>query len=107
MLALTLSATFVSAATLSTIIRLTTYGVTCAALPVLRRKRTGGPGVFVTPGGPVVAVAALVVIGWLFSNSAWTDARQVLIAAAAGFVLCVAFDSQRRRTGVPLDVVSS
>ena len=38
MLVLTLSGSFASAATLSTIIRLTTYAATCVALIVLRRK---------------------------------------------------------------------
>src|SRR3981081_1569769 len=43
MLVLTLRSSFVAALTISAIARLVTYAVTCAALPVLRR-RTGGAG---------------------------------------------------------------
>jgi amino acid transporter len=38
MLALTLSGTFIYLATLSTVVRLATYLITCGALPILRRK---------------------------------------------------------------------
>jgi APA family basic amino acid/polyamine antiporter len=88
MFALTISGTFASAATLSTIIRLTTYAVTCAALPVLRRRiDPDRVARFVVPAGDVVATAALLVIVWLFSSSSWTEARQALIAGAAGLML--------------------
>jgi basic amino acid/polyamine antiporter, APA family len=83
MLALTFSRTFASAALLSTIIRLATYGVTCAALPVLRR-RAAGAAAFVVPGGSAIAAGALVLIAWLFSSSSWLEMSIALLAAAAG-----------------------
>jgi len=90
MLALTLSGSFVFAATLSTIIRLTTYAVTCAALPMLRRK-TGKPAPFAAPAGNVVAVLSLLLIAWLYSSSSWSEARLALLAGIAGlFVFVVA-----------------
>jgi basic amino acid/polyamine antiporter, APA family len=97
MLALTLSGTFASAATLSTVIRLTTYAITCAALPVLRRR--SGPNRaarFVVPGGNIISPVALLLIVWLFSSSSWADALQALVAAAVGFLMYAAYAGRRR-----------
>jgi amino acid transporter len=63
MLALSLGATFVSAVTLNTVIRLMTYFITCAALPILRRRRAGEPAQFVVPAGALVSALALALIG--------------------------------------------
>jgi amino acid transporter len=90
MLVLTLSGTFASAAILSTMIRLTTYAVTCAALPVLRRRHGNPPAPFAVPFGDVVSVTALALIVWLFSSSSWPEVRQALIAGALGLVLYAA-----------------
>jgi APA family basic amino acid/polyamine antiporter len=95
MLALSLSGTFVSAAALSTVIRIVTYAVTCAALPILRRRRMQSAA-FEVPGGNVVAVVALILIAWLLSSSAWLEARQALIAAIAGMALYGAYAGGRR-----------
>lgn len=84
MLVLTLSGTFMSLLTLSTLSRLVTYLVTCSALPVLRRR----PGVpqagFMLPGGTTIAVLGIVLCLWLLSNSTLGEARDTAIAAAAG-----------------------
>jgi amino acid transporter len=87
MLVFTLSGTFASAATLSTIIRLMTYAVTCAALPVLRRKSRHDQTVFAVPAGNTVSLVALVLIVWLFSSSSWSEARQAAGAGAVGLLL--------------------
>jgi basic amino acid/polyamine antiporter, APA family len=84
MLALTLSGTFITAATISTLIRLLTYAVTCAALPVLRQERKGRPAIFRVPAGPLVSMVALAMVAWLFSNSTWNEAQLVAAAAAIG-----------------------
>jgi APA family basic amino acid/polyamine antiporter len=86
----TVTGTFLSTATLSTIIRLVTYAVTCAALPVLRRTGRSKPALFTVPGGASVAAAALMTIVWLFSSSSWQDAGYVAAAAIAGLVLYAA-----------------
>ncbi len=86
---LTVTGTFLTAARLSTVIRLTTYAVTCAALPMLRR-RGGQPAAFTVPAGNAVALASLVLIAWLFSSSSWTDAGLVLAAAAGGTLFYLA-----------------
>jgi amino acid transporter len=85
MLVLTLKSSFVAALTISTIARLIAYGVTCAALPVLR-KRTDAPAAqFRLPGGPIIAVAALILSAWLLYNSTLYEAIATTIAAAVGF----------------------
>jgi amino acid transporter len=85
---LTLTGTFLSLARLSTVVRLTTYAVTCLAVPVLRR-RADRPAQFLVPGGNVVAAVALVLIGWLFSSSNVSDALVVLAAAGIALVFYV------------------
>ena len=87
MLGLTLFSTFVSALTLSAIIRLITYATTCAALPVLRRK-SGAPA-FSAPAGPIISVAAIACCVWLLSTTSWDEARVVGIASALGLLLYV------------------
>lgn len=96
MLVLTLSGTFASAATLSTIIRLVTYAVTCAALPILRRRDSQGSVRFVAPAGIFVAITAVVLVAWLLLSSSWPDARMGLIAAAGGLLLYVAMPRRRQ-----------
>ena len=100
MLVPTLSGTFASAATLSTLIRLTTYAVTCAALPVLRRKSSPDNDAraarFVVPAGDLVSAVALLLIVWLYSSSSLTDVRQALIAGAVGLLLHSGYARRRR-----------
>ena len=69
MLVLTLKSSFVAALTISTIARLVAYAVTCAALPVLRRRPDLPRAHFRLPGGQVIAVAALILAAWLLINS--------------------------------------
>src|SRR5437588_1325968 len=52
MLVLTLKSSFVAALTISAIARLVTYAVTCAALPVLRKRKDAPKALFRLPGGP-------------------------------------------------------
>ena len=87
MLALTLSGTFVYAATISAIARLLTYAASCAALPVLRRKERELPALFRAPAGVVLAIVALVLCAWLLSNSTPIQQRDSAIAGAIGLVV--------------------
>ena len=86
-LILTLTGTFVYAATISVIARLLSYGATCAALPVLRRRAAAPPAAFTVPAGPLVAVAALLLAAWLLSHVALTQARDAGIAILIGVLL--------------------
>lgn len=91
MLALTLSGTFIYAATISAIARLLAYMATCAALPVLRGKSDAPEAMFKAPAGVAVSIASLILAGWLLSNSNWQQARDSAIAAATGLVIYFAY----------------
>ena len=86
MLVLSLGGTFISALTISTIIRLVTYATTCAALPVLRRKSGTPAAGFTAPAATVVSVAALALCAWLLSTTEWNEIRAAGIAALLGLV---------------------
>ncbi len=94
---LALSGSFIGALTISTLIRLITYGATCASLPVLRRRAGNGSGGFRVPGGVTVAAAAFLMCVWLLSSSTRREARDVAVAAGAGLIIHVAIRMSRRR----------
>jgi amino acid transporter len=98
MLVFTLQGSFISSLTISTMIRLITYGATCAALPVLRRRAFGDGG-FRAPGGALTAAAAIACCVWLVlpPTSNWRDVRLTVVAAVLGLVLYFVFG---RRSGV-------
>ena len=91
MLVLTLKSSFVAALTISAIARLVTYAVTCAALPVLRRKASVPAAVFRVRGGPIIAIAALILSAWLLANSTLREAIQAAIAATVGLLIYLAY----------------
>jgi basic amino acid/polyamine antiporter, APA family len=91
MLVLTLKSSFVAALTISTIARLVAYAVTCAALPVLRKRSDARPAHFKLRGGPVIAIAALVLSAWLLMNSTLYEAVVSVIAAAVGFAIYLGY----------------
>jgi amino acid transporter len=99
-MALTLWSTFSKQVNLSVIARLISYSVTCAALLVFRRKRGSPPGMFETPAGVVVAVAALLLSAWLLSNSNWLDIRDSILAAAAGLAIYFSYQYTRARNTI-------
>lgn len=96
MMVLTLQGTFISALTISTVIRLLAYVATCLALPVLRRQVGQAP--FRAPAGVVVAGAAMVLSLWLLSNSSWQDARAVGLSAALGLVIYFVYRRRQSRS---------
>jgi amino acid transporter len=91
MLVVTLKSSFVAALTISASARLVTYAVTCAALPVLRRRKDVSTAVFRLPGGSIIAVAALLLSAWLLANSTLREAIQASIAAAVGLLIYFAY----------------
>jgi basic amino acid/polyamine antiporter, APA family len=86
-LIIALFSTFMSAVTISAVVRLMAYATTCAALIFLRRRSKSPQSGFRLPAGPAVAAGALVLIGWLLSNTQWTEIRLAGIAVLLGFVL--------------------
>ncbi|HMG74628.1 MAG TPA: amino acid permease [Pyrinomonadaceae bacterium] len=91
MLVLTLRSSFVAALTISAIARLVTYAVTCAALPVLRRRADVPTPAFKVRGGPIIAMAALILAVWLLANSTLREAVTAVIAAAVGMAIYSAY----------------
>jgi amino acid transporter len=87
MLGLTLSGTFLSQLTISTIARLCAYIFTCAAVIAFRRKRNAPPAALLLSAGPLAAVCAIAIAIWLLSNSSWNEARNTAAAAGAGLVI--------------------
>ncbi len=94
MLTLTLTGTFIYAATISVIARLLAYAATCAALPVLRRREGAPAAGFVAPFGIGISVVSLALVAWLLINSTAVQARDAGIAAALG--LLIYFASRRK-----------
>lgn len=87
MAVLTLSGSFLSALTISTLTRLLAYAATCAAVPVLRRRADATPALFRAPGGMATVVVALVVIAWLLAQGSAQELRNVALAMLVGFAL--------------------
>jgi basic amino acid/polyamine antiporter, APA family len=87
MLVLTLQGTFISAVTITTVIRLLVYIATCISLPVLRFKKDSPSPRFRAPAGVALAVGATALSVWLLSNSAANDARAAGLAAALGLLI--------------------
>lgn len=91
-LLLAITGTFIYALTLSTIIRLSYFALTSAALPVLRRRDRQTPAQtpaaqFRVRGGWVVASLAVSFCLWLLSNSSGHELRDVSIAGLAGALI--------------------
>ena len=87
MLFLTLKSSFVAALTISTIARLITYGATCLALPVFRRRPDAPPPAFRLPGGTIIAVLSLLLIVWLLLHSTLQEAKAAALAGAVGLAI--------------------
>src|SRR5256885_611681 len=98
MLVLTLKSSFVAALTISAIARLVTYAATCAALPVLRRKPDVPKALFRLPGGSLIAIAALLLSGWLLANSTLREGIQAAIAAVLGMAIYASYQIVRYNT---------
>ena len=97
MLILTLSSSFVQALTISTIARLVTYGATCLALPLLRRRSGNSPAIFNLPLGNVIAGLSLLLIVWLLAHSTLQEAKAATIAAAVGLLIFFSYRAYSSR----------
>jgi amino acid transporter len=83
----TLGSTFLQAVTITVVTRVVTWGLLCAALPVLRRRPDVAAASFVLPFGDVVAaVACLATVSLLLAATRWELALAAGLGAV-GFVL--------------------
>lgn len=94
-LVLALTNSFISALKIAVITRLITYAVTCAGLPLLRRKKGVREAAFIAPAGIAVSVVSLVLCTWLLTNSSWREVRDTGVAAALGLLLYAVFRPRR------------
>jgi amino acid transporter len=86
-LGLALYGSFADTATLSVVTRLAIFALTCAALPVLRRREPAAPPGFRLPGGPAFAAAGIAFCLWLLATRSSHQIWQLLLILAAGFLL--------------------
>jgi amino acid transporter len=82
-LVVTLAGSFVTTVAIATLTRLIAFAVTCAAVPVMRRRGVEAP-TFRVPGGTVTVAIALVLIAWLVLSSSMREAISVAVAMAVG-----------------------
>ena len=81
----TVTGTFEYLVSIFVISRILAYGSTSAALLVLRHRE--GPAPVPMPGGPVIAVAALLCCAGIVLTTSWSAVRDVAIALAIGFAI--------------------
>jgi amino acid transporter len=86
-LVLSIFSSFLSALTLSAVVRLIVYATTCMTMLALRRRQGAASPAFLVPFGTFVAGGALGLIAWLLSNSPSSEIRLTALAIAAGTVL--------------------
>lgn len=82
----TLATTFTSALTITVGLRVIIYLVTCAALPVLRRRPAQLHAAFTVPAGNLVAAVSMVACVGLLAMRPWAESRQLAIVLALGIV---------------------
>jgi amino acid transporter len=97
--------TFISALTISTIVRLVAYIATCIALPALRRRSDVPAAAFCTPAGWLVSTGAVALGVWLLSNTAWAELRLGAVAVMLGVAIYLA--CARRTRALEAAVLSS
>ena len=86
-LALALFGSFAGAASLSVVTRLGIFALTCACLPVLRRRRPAEPPAFRVAFGPAVAVGGIGFCLWLLATRSFAQIWLLLLILGAGLLL--------------------
>jgi APA family basic amino acid/polyamine antiporter len=86
-LAVSLSQSFIAAATLSAITRVMIYGIICIALLRLRKKDSGAETYLKLRYGKALAWIALPIVGWLLSSSKQQEIISIAIALGVGLLI--------------------
>jgi amino acid transporter len=77
-------------ATLSAVVRLVTYGLTCASLPLFRMRQDAPEAGFRVPLAPFVVPVSLTLAGWLLFSGPRQHVQVLVGLVAAGAVLYLA-----------------
>ena len=87
-LLISLTGTFIYAVKITVITRVMVYASTCAALPILRRRKAfTETSSFKVPAGIPVSIICVAICFWLLVSSDWREARDVSIAIVAGLIV--------------------
>jgi amino acid transporter len=93
---ISLSYSFIAAASISAITRVMIYAIVCGTLLILRRKSPGKLGYYHVRYGKLLALGGIGISLWLISSSQWTELRDIAIAVAAGALLLLLYYRFRR-----------
>lgn len=88
---------FLYAATISAIIRIMIYAIVCIALIKLRKKNESQTGYFKVRYGKAIAIVGLLITFWLLSSSKINELRDVSIASAVGLIIYVVFEQYKKQ----------
>lgn len=94
---ISISNTFLYAATISAITRVMIYGIVCIALLKLRKRNAGQTGYFSIPYGKFFAVAGIFISIWLLTSSKLNELRDVGIAVGTGLIIYWLFKMQKNK----------
>lgn len=94
---ISISNTFLYAATISAITRVMIYGIVCIALLKLRKRNTTQTGFFKIPYGIFFAVTGIAISIWLLTSSKLNELRDVGIAVGIGLIIYWVFEMQKNR----------
>ena len=103
MMFLTLKSSFIQLLTISALARLVTYGATCLALPLFRRRHEVPSPAFRLPGGTVVAILCLILIAWLLAHSTFDEAKSTAKVAGVGLLIYFSYWIYSRSARKPRD----
>ena len=94
---ISISNSFLYAATISAITRVMIYGIVCISLLRLRKRNSGQTGFFKIPYGKFFAVAGILLTFWLLTSSKLKELRDVAIAVGVGFIIYLLMELQKKR----------
>lgn len=88
---------FLYAATISAITRVMIYGIVCTSLLVLRKKNAAQTGFFKIPYGKFFATAGILITIWLLTSSKLNELRDIAIAVGVGVIIYVLVNLTKTR----------
>lgn len=101
---ISISNSFIYAATISAITRVMIYAIVCIALIRLRNRNPAQTGFFKIPYGKFFAVAGVLIACWLLSSSKLKELTDVSIALGVGLVIYCLVEWQKKRQSTQADV---